>query len=109
MADLKRVFAQHNADTDQMEWFFMAREGMEGPFASEELALAGLERYIEYCLFDANRVFAQRNDGTDEVEWFFVARDGIEGPFASEDAAQRSLEDYIETKKRERAAARPDA
>ncbi len=105
MADLKRVFAQNNADTNQMEWFFMAREGLEGPFASEALAQVALERYIEYCLFDLNRVFMQRNAETDALEWFFVARDGIEGPYASETLAQAALAQYVESKKRERPTA----
>lgn len=105
MADLKRVFAQTNADTNQMEWFFMAREGLEGPFASEALAQEALERYIEYCLFDLNRVFMQRNAETDALEWFFVARDGIEGPYASEALAQAALNQYVESKKRDRPAA----
>lgn len=102
MADLKRVFAQHNALTDRMEWFFMAREGLEGPFASEAEAEAGLQRYIEYCQFDANRVFLQRDPDTDKLEWFFVARDGIEGPYESEAHAQAALDAYIEQKKQER-------
>lgn len=104
MADLTRVFAQHNALTDQMEWFFIAREGLEGPFASEADAEVGLERYIEYCQFDANRVFLQRDPETDKLEWFFITRDGIEGPYASEADANAALEAYVEDKKREQQA-----
>lgn len=99
MADLKRVFAQNNASTNQMEWFFKAREGLEGPFASEMLAQAALDRYVEYCLFDLNRIFMQRNEGTDVLEWFFVARNGIEGPYASESLAQAALTQYVELNK----------
>lgn len=102
MADLKRVFAQRNADTQQLEWFFMAREGLEGPYVTEELALAGLQRYIEYCQFDLNRVFLQSNIETGEQEWFFVARDGIEGPYATEVLAIAALNNYVERKKTER-------
>lgn len=95
MPNPKRVFAQQNAETSQMEWFFMAREGLEGPFTSEALANAALERYIQYCMFDANRIFAQRNEASGETEWFFVARNGIEGPYPSEVLAQKALEDHI--------------
>jgi len=106
MAARKRVFAQDNADTQQTEWFFTAREGVEGPFATEALAQTALERYIEYCLFDINRVFSQHNSNTDQVEWFFVARSTIEGPYDAEATAQAALDGYIEAKKQEKEAAK---
>lgn len=99
MADLKRVFAQHNPVTEQLEWFFMAREGLEGPFAEEEDAQTALNRYIEYCLFDHNRIFAQRNEFTEEIEWFFISRGGILGPYYTEDATRQALEEYIAANK----------
>jgi len=99
MADLKRVFAQHNTGTDRLEWYFMAREGLKGPFESEALAEGSLQRYIEYCQFDANREFLQPNEETGGCEWFFVARDGIEGPYASEELAKAALAALVETNK----------
>ena len=99
MADLKRVFAQRNAASGQLEWFFKAREGLEGSFATEALAQAGLQRYIEFCQFDPNRVFMQPNVGTGEEEWFFVARDGIEGPYATDVLATAALYEFVEEKK----------
>ncbi|MFM8332024.1 MAG: DUF6316 family protein [Candidatus Methylumidiphilus sp.] len=102
MADLKRVFAQHNTATEQMEWFFMAREGLEGPFESEDAAQAALERYIEYCLFDQNRVFAQRSETSNEIEWFFITRGGFEGPYATEALANKALMNYVQAKIQER-------
>lgn len=101
MADLKRVFAQHNTGTDQLEWYFMAREGLEGPFENEALAEESLQRYIEYCQFDPNRVFLQANEQTGGYEWFFVARDGIEGPYASEELAKAALAALVETNQRQ--------
>lgn len=105
MADLTRVFSRHNADKGQTEWFFMAREGMNGPFATEALAQAALGQYIEYCMFDANRVFFQKDPETGETNWFFIARDGIEGPYDSEATAQEALGHYVESKKQEDAQA----
>ena len=107
MALRNRTFVQTNADTGQEEWFFVAREGVEGPFATESLAQAALERYIEYCLFDVNRVFSQLNTVSEALEWFFVARNGIEGPYATEAAAQRALDDYVAAKKQEREEKQP--
>jgi len=101
MADLKRVFARRNAETEQLEWFFAAREGLEGPFSSEALAEAALQRFIQYCQFESNRVFMQPNPETGEEEWFFVVRDGIEGPFATDVLAAAALCDFIEQKKDE--------
>ena len=102
MADNKRVFGQHNADSGEMEWFFIAREGLQGPFATEELASTELGRYIEYCMFDAKRIFAERNESNGEMEWFFVARGSIEGPYQSETLAQNALEAYISARRAER-------
>jgi hypothetical protein len=102
MAERKRVFAQENAETQQTEWFFTAREGVEGPFATEALAQTALERYIEYCQFDVNRVFSERNSNADRLEWFFVARSSIVGPYGSEEVAQEALADYVAVKQKER-------
>jgi hypothetical protein len=102
MALSKRIFAQTNEDTRQTEWFFVSREGVEGPFATEAIAQTALERYIEFCLFDVIRVFSQHNTDSDKLEWYFVARDGIEGPYKSELLAQTALEDYVNAKKKER-------
>jgi len=104
MANRNRVFAQTHTDTQQTEWFFVAREGVEGPFSTEALAQTALERYIEYCLFDINRVFSQQDTDSAKLEWFFVARNAIEGPYESEAAAQTALEAYIEEKRQEKTA-----
>jgi hypothetical protein len=104
MALNKRVFAQTNPDNQQTEWYFVSREGVEGPFPNGEIAQSALERYIEFCLFDVNRVFSQHNTDSDKLEWYFVARDGIEGPYKSELIAQTALENYIAAKKKEREA-----
>lgn len=102
MADFKRVFAQRNAATEQLQWFFMAREGREGPFATEALAEAALLQHIEYCQFDLNRVFMEPNSETGEEEWFFVARDSLEGPYATDVLATAALYEYVENKKNQR-------
>jgi hypothetical protein len=101
MAEFERVFSQHNANSDCIEWFFRAREGLMGPFETEDVACQKLNQFIQYCRFDTTRIYTQRNDSTGEVEWFFVTRDGIEGPYPSEDFARIMLIGYVETKKTE--------
>lgn len=93
-----RIFAQFNVITQQEEWFFNAREGLEGPFPTEVLAQAELARYLEYLQFDSSRIFPQINDAG-VAEWFFVARDGFEGPFSTEGEAKIGLERFIESVK----------
>lgn len=42
-------FAQRNADTGVMEWFFYSREGIQGPFPSKAIAHLVRERYVAFC------------------------------------------------------------
>ena len=99
MTNLKRVFAQNNAGTGQLEWFFMAREGLEGPYATAALAEEALLRHIEYCQFDPNRVFMELNSETGEEEWFFVARESLGGPYATDVLAAAALYAHVEREK----------
>lgn len=43
-----RVFSNRNTSTGTMEWFYETREGMMGPFPSEQSARTAMERHVEY-------------------------------------------------------------
>jgi len=42
-----RIFNQLSTETGLNEWFFMAREGVFGPYPSKELALKYLNDFVE--------------------------------------------------------------
>jgi hypothetical protein len=48
MSEFNRTFCQRNAETDLMEWFFNAREGIYGPFFNKEKATKALEEFIKF-------------------------------------------------------------
>lgn len=50
MFQADRVFSQRNAQTGQIEWFFMAREGNFGPFRERNIALKEMEVFIKNCV-----------------------------------------------------------
>lgn len=41
-----RIFTQHNKETDLLEWYFYAREGVIGPFFSHKESKKALEIFI---------------------------------------------------------------
>jgi len=45
-----RIFCQNNPQTGRMEWFFSAREGYFGPFATKEKATQELNDFIQHCI-----------------------------------------------------------
>lgn len=47
MFKFDRTFPQSNPETDLMEWFFNAREGIYGPFSSKEKAVKAFEEFIK--------------------------------------------------------------
>lgn len=49
MFEVKRIFCQRNNDTQVAEWFFQAREGVIGPYDSEDLAEKVLAGFIAHC------------------------------------------------------------
>jgi hypothetical protein len=48
MFEHNRVFSNRNTSTGRMDWFCETREGEQGPFESEQIARAALEKHIEY-------------------------------------------------------------
>jgi hypothetical protein len=44
-----RIYSNRSATSGQMEWFFETREGVQGPFATEQHARTALDRHIEYA------------------------------------------------------------
>ncbi len=48
MSEFKRISCQSNSETNLMEWFFNAREGIYGPFFSQEKAAKALEEFIKF-------------------------------------------------------------
>ncbi|MGX2040347.1 hypothetical protein ACWJKU_09475 [Methylocaldum sp. MU1018] len=49
-----RVFLERNNTTGQMEWFFLTREGVMGPYESESFARKSLDDFKERCLLIVN-------------------------------------------------------
>lgn len=53
MSPSHRVFAHRIVPSvnskGQVEWFCIVREGMLGPFASEEVAAVALREFVELC------------------------------------------------------------
>lgn len=45
-----RIYIQRNFKTGKTEWFFKAREGSFGPFASKEIAIYELNAFIGQCI-----------------------------------------------------------
>ncbi|MBL1264913.1 DUF6316 family protein [Methylomicrobium sp. RS1] len=45
-----RIYIQRNLKTGKTEWFFKAREGDFGPFASKEIAFHELNAFIDQCI-----------------------------------------------------------
>lgn len=54
MFDIDRVYGQRNNQTGLIEWFFTAREGVFGPFSSQEIATLALEKFKEFNVENCN-------------------------------------------------------
>ncbi len=104
-----RIFEQMNTDTGISEWFYVAREGIKGPHASQEQALYGLNAFkitakklnltggrvsepqhrqassASKSVFPVNRIFQKTNLITGIPEWFYSARKGVKGPYESKE------------------------
>lgn len=115
-----RVFEQTHPDTGIPEWFFVAREGVNGPYASRNEAVYELNVYRNILkklglsggrepprpvpappprpeprpVFFADRVFEQSSPDVGMTGWFFIAREGVKGPYASKAEALGALDAY---------------
>ena len=49
MFSADRVFSQRSTSIGSMEWFFDTREGLMGPFRTEDIARKALGNHVEYC------------------------------------------------------------
>jgi hypothetical protein len=54
MFKAERIFYQTNAKTGLRDWYFAAREGEIGPFATRERALAAIDEYIKFNIENEN-------------------------------------------------------
>ncbi|HYE37154.1 MAG TPA: hypothetical protein VEB01_17270 [Methylocaldum sp.] len=45
-----RVFSERNNTTGQIEWFFLTREGVMGPYESEAFAKKSLDEFKQRCI-----------------------------------------------------------
>ncbi|OAI17802.1 MULTISPECIES: DUF6316 family protein [Methylomonas] len=56
MFKTERIFPTRNPDTGATVWFFLTREGREGPFSSEGEARQKLEAFIDRQLNNPKRI-----------------------------------------------------
>lgn len=54
MFEVDRVYGQRNNRTGLTEWFFTAREGVFGPFASKGKASQAVEKFKKDCVANGN-------------------------------------------------------
>ncbi len=47
MFELDRTFSERCAETGLMKWYFNAREGIYGPYNTKQMALEGLNIFVE--------------------------------------------------------------
>jgi hypothetical protein len=115
----ERIFQQADPGSGLPEWFFITREGVNGPYQTRDHAMRELAVFRnlfqklgmtggrpplsappppppigERPVFPANRVFEQTHPETGIPEWFFVAREGVNGPYASRNEAVYELNVY---------------
>ncbi|MDP3009024.1 MAG: hypothetical protein Q8N30_08140 [Methylococcales bacterium] len=66
MFELDRTFSQRCAETGLMKWYFNAREGIFGPYDTKQMALDGLNIFVERRVLaedDGGRGKAIKDDG----------------------------------------------
>ncbi|MGY6276216.1 hypothetical protein [Methylomonas sp. MgM2] len=54
MFKVERIYCQSNFKTGSNEWFFVAREGEFGPYASKAIAQKALTGMIKHCIDNAD-------------------------------------------------------
>lgn len=62
MFDIDRTFSQRSEKTGLMEWYFNAREGIFGPYATKQIASNELAMFIE------RRILADDDGGRGAVK-----------------------------------------
>jgi hypothetical protein len=51
---VERIYCQCNFKTGSNEWFFVAREGVFGPYGSKVIAQKALSEMIKHCIDNAD-------------------------------------------------------
>jgi len=51
---VERIYCQCNFKTGSNEWFFVAREGVFGPYVSKVIAQKALTEMIKHCMDNAD-------------------------------------------------------
>ena len=106
LTPIERVFG---FDYGKQEWYFTAREGIKGPYATREDAAWAMITFIKRCVEkgltggrnrNRNRPVltqVERIFGFDygRQEWYFTAREGIKGPYATREDAAWALIKFI--------------
>ncbi len=69
MFEAHRIFVQTNPRTGLTEWFFKAREGVFGPYSSEELAVFALHHFVAQRVQTGDD--GGRSEGRVVVHWFY--------------------------------------
>ncbi|MGZ5045406.1 MAG: hypothetical protein ACXV8P_11510 [Methylobacter sp.] len=64
MFEIDRIYGQHNDRTGLTEWFFTAREGDFGPFASKTIASQTLEDFKKACIVNGLDGGRRLNNGS---------------------------------------------
>lgn len=56
MFKTERIYSATNQATGSVAWYFVTREGREGPFASEADARRKLHQFVSHCINDPQRI-----------------------------------------------------
>lgn len=56
MFKTERIYSATNQATGLLSWYFITREGREGPFASEADACRKLHQFVCQCIDDPQRI-----------------------------------------------------
>ncbi len=106
-----RMYCEINPTTGVIDCFCRTREGVLGPFDSEQMAIAALQGHLKYSdgryapglrgslgdksAFDVDRVHCRSDEITGTMKWYCDSREGLLGPFDTQKIACSSLQAHI--------------
>ncbi len=105
-----RIYCETNQDTGLIDCYCRTREGVLGPFDTEQMAIATLQGHIKYSggrymglrgslgdksISHVQRIFCQRDEVTGMLKWCCDTREGILGPFDTKESAFSALRRHI--------------
>lgn len=76
MFKVERIYCQCNFKTGSNEWFFVAREGVFGPYGSKVIAQKALTEMIKHCIDNGDD--GGRNQAKAIIKLSLVADDKFE-------------------------------